>query len=466
MDIMKYTLFQGDCLDFLVTLETESVDSVVTDPPAGIAFMGADWDQDKVLKPGGWALVWALPRTSHWTATAWENAGFEVRDRIAHCFGTGFPKSLNVGKTMDKYLKTGNASWNGTGDSSNGALGYSKLQHEHGYRPGDYSNKHQNKSEITEEKAKEWDGWGTSLKPAIEDWWVFRKPISEGTVVANVLRYGTGALNIDNCRVEGEAVTINRLEEWSGFGQKKNPDYDSETNTAGRWPANLVHDGSDEVTRLFPVNEHPSGIASGPTRGKMGTRGTFGSANGDMDESKFYGDTGSAARFFKCCPMDDPEDEQAQSLIYCAKASQADRNEGLEGLQKIEYKTHGETGADKSGNSHNTTGQRPARAENFHPTVKATSLMRWLCRLVTRPGGVVLDPFTGSGSTGKGAILEGFDFMGSEKDPDYFQIAKARIEFACGNQSQATVTGTAEPAAILAAQRSQKQLRVLQPGLF
>ena len=705
---MKYTLFQGDCLDFLATLEAESVDSIVTDCPAGIAFMGKDWDKDKggrdkwiewmttvaaeclrVSKPGGYALVWALPRTSHWTATAWENAGFEVRDRIAHAFGQGYPKSMDISKNIDKQqynrwinvskaidnldifsiinlwknysknVKSAGISFQkntietGINMEKNGIvqehvavsllqkksnanviiaelnlceahlmqseirevtalmlagenkkqdlvksveskqqndqarlcltgiaqcnvrdllnekaeqiikdaealttwLGRTKLSNEQdtnvlcveitkvlkliilnnsktfqnldttsqmecvsainvtiteymaecliSFMAGIVKNKaidnadgavrkiigeknysapdirgnssngrgiggseNEGKERIAvnvtvpaTDAAKEWQGFGTSLKPAIEDWWVFRKPLAEDTVVENVLRYGTGALNIDGCRVEGEPVTINRLEEWSGFGQKKNPDYESETNTAGRWPANFVHDGSEEVTRLFPVTERPSGIASGPTRGKMGTRGTYGSANGDMGESKFYGDTGSAARFFKCCPMDDPEDEQAQSLIYCAKASQADRNEGCDGLEEKIGKRTQDGGDDTRG--------RPIPVNrNHHPTVKATSLMRWLCRLVTRPGGVVLDPFTGSGSTGKGAILEGFDFMGSEKDPDYFQIAKARIEFACGNQSQSTVTGTAEPAAILAAQRSQKPGLMQQPGLF
>ena len=268
-------LILGDSAEILKTLEDNSVDSVVTDPPAGISFMGKDWDHHKggrdqwilwlssifleinrVLKPGGHCLVWALPRTSHWTAMALEDAGFEVRDCVYHIFGSGFPKNLNVGKVVDKYLKTGNASWNGTGDSSNGALGYSKLQHKQGYRPSDYSNKHQNKQEITEELAKQYEGWGTALKPAVECWWLVRKPLSEPTVAQNVLKWGTGGINIDGCRVGTDIVgarprteTENCPTEMLGCNGKK--DFNGQEAT-GRFPANLIHDGSDEVVELFP----------------------------------------------------------------------------------------------------------------------------------------------------------------------------------------------------------------------
>ena len=184
----KLQLIQGDCLVKLKEIADNSVDAIITDPPYGLSFMGKAWDYDvpkvdiwkeclRVLKPGGHLLAFAGTRTQHRMAVNIEDAGFEIRDMIAWVYGSGFPKSLNIGKVMDKFLKTGNASWNGTGDSTNGALGYSKLQHKQGYRPNDYSNKHQNKSDITEDKAKEWEGWGTALKPALEPITVARKPI-------------------------------------------------------------------------------------------------------------------------------------------------------------------------------------------------------------------------------------------------------------------------------------------------
>jgi len=185
-------------LEALKSFSSNSIDSIVTDPPYGISFMGKKWDYDvpsvqtwkeclRVLKPGGHILVACGTRTQHRMAVNIEDAGFEIRDIVAWVYGSGFPKSLNIGKVADKYLKTGNASWNGTGDSSNGALGYSKLQHQQGYRPEDYSNKHQNKNKITESDAKKWEGWGTALKPAMELWTIARKPLSEKNIAENVL---------------------------------------------------------------------------------------------------------------------------------------------------------------------------------------------------------------------------------------------------------------------------------------
>jgi len=367
-----YTLHHGDCLEVLQTLPDNSVDSIVTDPPAGIAFMNMQWDKDKggrdvwiawmekvakeclrVMKPGGHALVWSLPRTSHWTGTAWENAGWEPRDKIYFLFGTGFPKSMNIGKQIDKMR----------GDS---------------------------KIPITApatEEAKQWDGWGTGLKPASEEWWLFRKPISETTIADNVLHWGTGGLNIDGCRV-GTSKNIPASSKKVGpskytVSMPGNIGTSGWNANIGRWPANVVHDGSDEVVGMFP-DTLPAKQAE---RGKGIDGSTFRHKSGELHGVRGHNDFGgSAARFF-----------------YGAKASVRDRDEGLS-------------------KSDTTT-----RA-NIHPTVKSTELMRYLCRLITPPHGIVLDPFAGSGSTGKGALKEGFQFIGIEMDEEYYTIARARLE--------------------------------------
>lgn len=332
-----YTLHLGDCLESMRAMTDSSVDSIVTDPPYGLSFMGKKWDYDvpstetwaeclRVLKPGGHLLAFAGTRTQHRMAVRIEDAGFEIRDMIAWVYGSGFPKSRNL--------------------------------------DGD------------------WKGWGTALKPALEPITVARKRLI-GTVAANVLEHGTGALNIDECRIahvtiDGGNLALNpHLREHINGGNGGNIISHEEDrrvvtpHTGGRWPANLIHDGSDEVVALFP--ESTSGSRAAGVRTGMGFHG----ADGDGGPA-IEGSTGSAARFF-----------------YCAKTSKADRGEG-----------------------------------NIHPTVKPTDLMAYLCRLVTPPGGVVLDPFMGSGSTGKAAMREGFQFIGCEMSPEYMEIARARIEAA------------------------------------
>jgi site-specific DNA-methyltransferase (adenine-specific) len=286
-------------------------------------------------------LAFGGTRTYHRMVCAIEDAGFEIRDTIAWVYGSGFPKSYDISKGIDKFNKTGNASWNGTGDSSNGALGYSKLQHEQGYRPNDYSGKHQTKTEITDPEAQLWHGWGTALKPAFEPIVVAMKPI-DGTFVNNALKWGVAGMWIDGGRVDGK-----------------------------RWPSNFIHDGSDEVMELFPND---------------------------------------AARFF-----------------YCAKASRAERNAGLEGA---EPKWIDETRKPDSIGGNNPR-NRGARADtNFHPTVKPLELMRYLVRLTKTPtGGIVLDPFMGSGTTGCACALEGREFIGIEKEAEYVEIAEKRIAY-------------------------------------
>jgi len=403
-------IIQGDCLEVMASMPDSSVDAIVTDPPAGIAFMGKVWDQDKggrdhwiawmagvarealrVAKPGAHALVWALPRTSHWTATAWEDAGWEIRDRVAHVFGSGFPKSLDIGKATDA--------------------------------------------------AEQWDGWGTALKPAMEDWWLLRKPLAKGrTIAANVLEFGTGGLNIEGCKVEapdGVPLFDNGVDR-----ERTRSSYDTggsnrtgQTTTAGRWPSNLVHDNSDEVREVFPET-----TGRNPQGRKINTKtaqGTNISKNfyGGFTESQTVGymDHGSAARYFKSCPDDDAEDEQARRVIYCAKASKRDREEGLEGMEARLHQS-GMGGAMPVDDDGKARDRFTAISRNHHPTVKSAKLMQYLTRLITPPGGTILDPFAGSGSTGKAAVIEGFGFVGIEQDAEYCEIARARIAAARSRQ--------------------------------
>ncbi len=382
----NFRLLQGDCLDLLKELPDASIDAVVSDPPYGLEFMGSNestpekdvrtdkrgvidpktWggQQDspnggnpysrarirtgaahyggdarevgqffqawveawaaealRVLKPGGHLLAFGGARTYHRLASAVENAGFEIRDSVIWCYGSGFPKSLDVSKSIDKSAK----------------------------------------AEHTDD-TKKWEGWGTALKPAFEPIFVARKPLS-GTVVTNVLAHGTGALNINSCRV---------------FAR-------DETDTAGRWPANLmlshspscVHIDTDEDTDLWAC------VPGCPIR----------ALDGQSDPAQT--DKGVSRYFMRFDPADAP-------FIYAPKANKKERNAGVEGGNK-------------------------------HPTVKPVAVMAYLCRLVTPPGGLVLDPFMGSGTTGVAALREGFRFIGIEKEAEYFEIAKARIEHESGS---------------------------------
>jgi DNA modification methylase len=366
-------LMLGDCLERLREMEDCSVDSVVTDPPYGLSFMGKKWDYDvpsediwreclRVLKPGGHLLAFAGTRTQHRMAVRIEDAGFEIRDMIAWVYGSGFPKSHN--------LKDG------------------------------------------------WDGWGTALKPALEPITVARKPLGEKTVAANVLAHGTGAINVDGCRVGTETIQTNRYtpgrDMTSFHGSQAGNEYASSTH-AGRWPANLIHDGSDEVVGLFP--DAKSG-GSGNDKIKVGGNcyGKYKDRKGGQQPPS----SGSAARFF-----------------YCAKTSKRDRNEGLDGFEvkAPAYESYRENLDAKGGDTPFAgAGRSGIDLKNHHPTVKPTALMRYLCRLVTPPEGIVLDPFMGSGSTGKAAMLEGFQFIGIERDAEYFEIATNRIAVATPRQ--------------------------------
>lgn len=379
----RATLHLGDCLSVLRSLDAESIDAIVTDPPYGIAFMGKAWDISvpgvdvwseclRVLKPGGHLLAFAGTRTQHRLATRIEDAGFEIRDLVAWVYGSGFPKSLDVAKAIDKA----DGFWRRRSDgpvSSNGSMSGPNYARTPKGMP------------ITHD-ARRWDGWGTALKPAMEPITVARKPLA-GTVAENVTTYGTGALNVDGCRVQHVSESDRALATPQGRVTGKpgalagktqhnggRSEFERPDTSMGRWPANLIHDGSDEVVALFPDGE--------------------------------FGDSGSAARFF-----------------YCPKTAKEERNRGCSSLPVRQ--TIGGGGFNNPMSS--AYGSEKAPARNHHPTVKPVDLMRYLCRLVTPPRGVVLDPFAGSGSTGVAAIAEGFRFVGVELSPEYFEIATARI---------------------------------------
>jgi site-specific DNA-methyltransferase (adenine-specific) len=381
------TLLKGNCLETLKTLEDNSIDSIVTDPPYELGFMGKSWDASgiaynvelwrealRVLKPGGHLLAFSGSRTYHRMAVAIEDAGFEIRDQIMWIYGSGFPKSLDVSKAIDK---SAGAKRNRVPFDGGIASGQSNYGGGNSVRVNDGTK--QEDTPATSE-AQQWQGWGTALKPAHEPIVVARKPLT-GTVASNVLEWGTGALNIDGSRVGTETIVSRGGRSGAALGMYGVHE-PLNTEHTGRWPANVIHDGSEEVLEGFPKQAGAGGKASGPTLTGGSTSNSRGKFNGVDDSPPFYGDSGSAARFF-----------------YCAKASKAERNAGLEN-------------------------------QNFHPTVKPLALMRYLVKLVTPPNGLVLDPFLGSGSTAVAAILEGFNWVGCEMTEDYWPIIEARVAWA------------------------------------
>ena len=426
-------ILHGNNLDLLKTLPDNSVDSIVTDPPYGLSFMNKKWDYDvpsvefwkeayRVLKHGGHVLSFGGTRTYHRMVVNIEDAGFEIRDQIMWLYGSGFPKSLNIGKAIDKI--EGNER-EVVGEKKRGDVQKAKEKGV-GYL-ADVANRNNVKqfgygTETITKGESEWEGWGTALKPANEPICLARKPLSEKSIAENVLKHGTGGINIDGCRVKTKDdltknySSVRKSDDEMGergykmgFRQGKDSVAEAtESTLLGRFPANVIHDGSDEVLEGFPDNKG----AFAPV--KSGQKGFGGEIYGKYaqagdDGQTFYNDgLGSASRFF-----------------YCAKASKSDRDDGLRGFHKKPSKKFDGGNFDSA-----STNANDRTSLNFHPTVKPTELMRYLCRLITPPNGIVLDPFMGSGSTGKGAILEGFDFIGMELDPEYIEIAKARIAHA------------------------------------
>jgi DNA modification methylase len=444
---MSFNLFNQSNLEFLKSQPDNSIDSIVTDPPYGISFMGKSWDYDvpnvdtwkelmRVLKSGGHIIVACGTRTQHRMAVNIEDAGFEIRDIVAWVYGSGFPKSLNIGKAIEKS-KRGNR----VVELLNALLEEGHTLKELGEKAGipslessyrDWTTDHKPEERswdrllkglgfseadglniIEKRKVKlgggnaytfreggsrdwemkitkgtsEWEGWGTALKPAMELWTLARKPLSEKTVAENVLKWGTGGINIDECRVE------------------------SNGENTGRFPANFIHNGSDEVVSMFPNSGKGNNGKPYSYAGKEYNNKETSMFNGDKPQAPSnFNDSGSASRFF-----------------YTAKASKSERNAGLDGFEERQIVTFA-TANGTSGKPSSISEGRDTRYKNHHPTVKPVALMRYLARLITPKGGVVLDPYMGSGSTGVACVLEGFNFIGVEMDKEYFEIAKARIE--------------------------------------
>ena len=435
-------IIQGDCLEQMKKLEDNSVDAIVTDPPYGIGFMGKTWDKYdptvnkgsfkvgtgthpqgyvaidrnafydfsfkwaveclRVLKPGGYLLSFGGTRTYHRMASAIEDAGFEIRDMIEWVYGSGFPKSLNIGKAVDKIQ--GNER--------------EVVGSEQKAKPTFHS---QNVGgEITEidnieltKGTSEWEGWGTALKPAHEPICMARKPLAEKTVAENCLKWGTGGINIDESRVEGTQEYLdgkgNPTQKQSGdvYGFAK---YDklhtrAEPNTQGRFPANLIHDNSKEVRECFPESKSQGHWSKTKTTGfgKFGNGSSEYLGVGEKDK-----EGGNASRFFK-------------SIIYTAKASKSERNKGLENFEKKKVNDGRDTPID------NAFQRGETKRTNTHPTVKPIALMEYLIKMVTRESQIVLDPFTGSGTTLIAAKKLGRKYIGIELEPEYVKIAEARL---------------------------------------
>jgi DNA modification methylase len=396
----KYNLYLDDNINTLKKLDENSIDSCVMDPPYGLKFMSKRWDYDvptiefwkellRVLKPGAHVLSFGGTRTYHRMVVNCEDAGFEIRDSISWVYGSGFPKSLDIGKKL-----------------------------------GD-----------------EYEGLGTGLKPAHELIVLARKPLSEKTICDNVLKWGTGGINIDKSRIgtEGGTLTINKGIERNKLDNIVQPLSDglrkyeykiNEVDGLGRFPANFIHDGSDEVMEQFDK--------AGNSKSGKGTGLTPTPARSNMNASieginrLGYSDEGSAARFF-----------------YCSKASGKEKNEGLDDMEAKEKTGHNYSLNRKCKKcGHQEVSGSPCKCEdpewetierlktkNNHPTCKPVKLMSYLINMITPLNGVVIDPFMGSGSTGVAAVKNGFKFIGIEKESEYMEIAKKRIEYTVEHHS-------------------------------
>ena len=429
-------LLLGDSVDKLKELDDNSIDSIVTDPPYGLSFMGKKWDYDvpsqeifeeclRVLKPGGYLLSFAGSRTYHRMAVRVEDAGFEIRDQIMWIYGSGFPKSMNIGKAMDKVQ--GNE--REVVGKKGGKIDFSKTKKgDTSFYETAWDNKDYVELEITKGNSP-YEGWGTALKPAHEPIVMARKPLSEKTVVNNVLEWGTGGINIDASRVGTTTKTNggkankenNRIAANGGYVN----DVSSQEHNYGRFPANIIFD--EEAGKILDEQSGISKSTGGRSGNKegVGQNGIYGQYSGEVkDGNPGLGDTGGASRFF-----------------YCPKTSKKDRNEGLENFEGKQIGTYNAHSSDLENYGGSSLGaasmsgnnKMPQPKQNFHPTVKPTDLMLYLIRLVTPTGGTTLDPFMGSGSTGKAAVRGGFDFIGIEREKEYMEIAEARIQYEIDN---------------------------------
>lgn len=423
----SYEIFVGDSLTVMRSMDDNIFDSVVTDPPYGLEFMGKDWDYGlpgkaywaealRVSKPGAFLMAFGGTRTFHRLMVEIEDGGWIIRDTIMWVYGQGFPKSYNIAKGIEGKLTRGSASWNEwkklDGKRRGGHLGYTKSQVEHGYRPEDYTGRGAafDLEPITD-LAKEWQGYGTCLKPAFEPIVVAMKP-TDGSFVDNALKWGVAGLNIDACRVPtDDNYVINTWDDGSKpFGGGAGHKYTGRKETSGRWPANLMHDGSQIVMDLFPDSKSCNSPSDAKPTGSI-----FG---GSRSQGSIYpGEDGSAARFF-----------------YCAKASKKERDAGLEDFSEevvptMEMRKKDQVRKSDDPRYDKRTVIKPPMKKNVHPTVKPIALMEYLCLLTMPPnGGVVLDPFMGSGTTGIACANVGRNFVGIELSEEYAEIARARID--------------------------------------
>lgn len=415
-------LYNADCLEKLDELAEGSVDAIVTDPPYELNFMSKGWDNAgvsfskktwakclRVLKPGGYLLAFGGSRTYHRIACAIEDGGFEIRDCIMWLYGSGFPKSMDIKKAINKQ---------------DGVTFISKPASGVGFMNADNDGYHNTFNQLKQvgestERAKKWHGWGTALKPSYEPIIMARKPF-KGSCVDNVLEHGVGGINIDECRVE-TTDTISTHSKSSLAAKSKGiygdyggvPTSQSESQKLGRFPANtlLTYDETDydEVCGGFPNSKGGSG--KGFKKNDYAEKET--ATNFTRGDFVPYNDNGSASRYF-----------------YCAKASKKDRDEGLDTREHKKVNDGRKTPID------NAFQRGETLMKNTHPTVKPTELMQYLIRLVAPKGSTILDPFMGSGSTGKAVMYENkernadYSFIGIEKQSDYCEIAKARIDYA------------------------------------
>lgn len=421
-------MIHGEALAELRRLPENSVDAICCDPPAGISFMSKNWDRDKggreqwiawlseimaevlrVLKPGGHAFIWALPRTSHWTACALEDAGFEIREKFYHVHAQGFPKALDISQVIDRMA--------GKEREVIGLNQYASRRPNpmngttYGFNSSHYAiSANLAITKPATPEAEQWSGWKSATKPAVEEWILCRKPLSEPTIAQNVVKWGTGALNIAACRI-GTASDMNPRDfddsrrtspKFSGImNNGKEGQYRTKTGIVpnGRFPSNLLlshsmfctHDQCSEDCPIWQMDQQ-SGVLVTHGGGHRSAKGFWqedGIYNGPTLEK---GDSGGASRFFQQFWPD----ELDEVFLYCPKASKADRTSG-------------------------------GTVDNIHPTAKNTKLMQYLVRLTTPPSGTVLDCFAGSGSTLVACIREGFQYIGIEQDEQYIAIAQARI---------------------------------------
>jgi len=428
IELENAVVFHGSNLDVLPTLPDNSVDAIVTDPPYELGFMGKSWDSSgiaysvelwqeclRVLKPGGHLLAFGGSRTWHRIAVAIEDAGFDVRDSIAWLYGSGFPKSLDISKAIDKAAGV-----------EREVVGANPNHRDTSHRTNDNPMGQAIGAEFitapATDDAKKWAGWGTALKPAFEPIVVARKPLV-GTVAANVLLWGVGGLNIDGSRIQSDIRqdpnyrpnAANHNGHGSSFSvggdntRAKTDLPDSGFhNSAGRWPANIILDEHTAGLLDEQSGDRPGGTF--PAKRGQAVNTSFASGQETIGGQRSMGDSGGASRFF-----------------YVAKASKKDRNEGLEDLEAQRHSDRENAEGVGGDNPRNRTNEAK---QNFHPTVKPTPLMEYLVKLVTPPGGTVLDPFTGSGSTGKAALLNGFKFIGIELTADYLPIIEGRLQHA------------------------------------